>query len=262
MPIVRLAVALSLALILVMPACSSPPERLRVLSYNIHHGEGTDGRFDLARLAAVISAETPDLVALQEVDRGTRRASGVDQAAELGRLTGMTAVFGRAIPYQGGEYGDAVLSRRAVRRSGALPLPAEPGHETRVATWVEIPTERGPLVFVGTHLDHTEDEGDRVRQAETLVAAWPRGAGADVVLAGDLNAEPGSAPMGILLAHFEDASRATPEPTFPSDAPEKRIDWILVRAELGWRVAESRVLDERIASDHRPLLVVLERADD
>ena len=52
---------------------------LRVLTYNIHHGEGTDGVFDLERLAKVINDLAPDIVALQEVDKGTDRASGVMQ---------------------------------------------------------------------------------------------------------------------------------------------------------------------------------------
>ncbi len=79
--------------------------RLRVLTYNIHHGEGTDRKFDLERLAKSIQAPAPDMVALQEVERKTRRASGGDQAAELGKLTGMHAEFGKAMDYSGGEFG-------------------------------------------------------------------------------------------------------------------------------------------------------------
>jgi endonuclease/exonuclease/phosphatase family metal-dependent hydrolase len=71
--------------------------QVRVLSYNIHHGAGTDGELDLPRIANVIRRLKPDLVALQEVDKKTQRSRGVDQAAELGRLTGMHAVFGKAI---------------------------------------------------------------------------------------------------------------------------------------------------------------------
>jgi endonuclease/exonuclease/phosphatase family metal-dependent hydrolase len=48
---------------------------LRVLSYNIHHGEAMDKKFDYPRLAKVINDLSPDLVALQEVDVGTERAA-------------------------------------------------------------------------------------------------------------------------------------------------------------------------------------------
>src|ERR1700724_2661395 len=83
---------------------------LRVLTYNIHHGEGTDGRFDLSRLARVMKSVQPDVIALQEVDRGTERSGGVDQLAELARLTDMHAEFGKAMDYSGGGYGVAWLS--------------------------------------------------------------------------------------------------------------------------------------------------------
>lgn len=78
---------------------SATCQELRVLTYNIHHGEGTDGKFDLDRIAKLISAQEPDLVALQEIDVKTARASGVDQAAKLAKLTGMHYAFGRFMKY-------------------------------------------------------------------------------------------------------------------------------------------------------------------
>ena len=56
---------------------------LRVLSYNIHHGEGTDGKLDLKRIAKLIRDSKADLVALQEVDKKVSRSQGVDQAADI-----------------------------------------------------------------------------------------------------------------------------------------------------------------------------------
>ena len=67
---------------------------LRVLTYNIHHGAGVDGKLDLKRIASVITGSKADIVALQEVDRNTARAGKVDQVAELARLTKMNALFG------------------------------------------------------------------------------------------------------------------------------------------------------------------------
>ena len=98
------------------------PAELRVLTYNIHHGEGVDGKFDLRRIAEVIKSASPDLLALQEVDQGTARASGVDQPAELARLTGMEVVFGRNIEFEGGGYGTALLSRLPVKAHSSVKL--------------------------------------------------------------------------------------------------------------------------------------------
>src|SRR5688572_8882435 len=97
------------------------PGTLRVLTYNIHHGEGTDGVFDLARIAEVIKSARADLVALQEVDQGTDRAGGVNQLDELARLTGMHAEFGKAMDYMNGGYGVAVLSRWPLVRAHNRP---------------------------------------------------------------------------------------------------------------------------------------------
>ena len=90
-------------------AASTAPLRLRVLTYNIHHGEGMDGKLDLPRIARVIRATEPDLVALQEIDQRTERTGQVDQSETLGTLTGMQVVFGGNIRFQGGDYGNAVM---------------------------------------------------------------------------------------------------------------------------------------------------------
>src|SRR5438552_3037737 len=91
------------------------PHTVRVLTYNIHHGEGLDGHFDLPRLASVIESTEADLVALQEVDQGTRRASGVNELTELARLAHMHSAFGRAMEFDGGGYGVGILSRWPLR---------------------------------------------------------------------------------------------------------------------------------------------------
>ena len=87
---------------------------LRVAAYNVKHGLGMDGEVDLERIAAVLGPLDADVITLQEIDRGVERTHGVDQARRLGELLGMEAHFGEFMPYQGGEYGMAVLSRLPV----------------------------------------------------------------------------------------------------------------------------------------------------
>ena len=241
------------------PAEAELPPVLTVLSYNIHHGEGTDGVFDLERLAAIVRDSGADLVALQEVDVGTRRADGVDQAQELARLTGMEVAFGEAIPFSGGSYGDAVLSRWPLLAEEAHLLPALPEHERRVAVSVTVqpPGWDVPVRFVGTHLDHTRDPSDRVAQAEALNALLLPDE-VPTVLAGDLNAAPGSAPMRVLHKAGWHEADAAHLPTFPSDEPGRKIDWVLVGPDFPLLGATAQVLDEPVASDHAPLLVTLQ----
>ena len=238
---------------------AAEPARLRVLTYNIHHGEGTDGRIDLARTAAVIARAAPDVVALQEVDNQTTRAHGVDQAAELGRLTGMHAAFGQAMAYAGGGYGDAILSRFPLSAVRVHDLPTAPGAEPRcaIAARVEAGGEGRAFVVVSTHLEHAQAP-IRLLQAQALdrvlasAEAWP------VILAGDFNDAPEGPAIAALRPQWADASAGQPDPTWPADRPQVKIDYVFFRPAAAWRVVETHVIDELVASDHRPLLVVFE----
>lgn len=226
---------------------------LRVLTYNIHHAEGTDGVIDYARLARMIQAFEPDVVALQEVDRMTGRVERVDQIQRLAELTGMHFTFGKAMDYDGGEYGNAILSRFPLSdvRVHALPKGEGSGQEPRAAVdaLVVPPTDRmPPFRFVSTHLCHLRDE-TRLEQSEVLIRALSENAGPEpIVLAGDFNARAGSGSIGAWTsAGWRDAT-----------APQSVIDYIWVRAEDAWCVREVHTLNDRIVSDHRPVLAVLQ----
>ena len=245
-------------LILALGSCVSLERpQLRVLTYNIHHGRGTDGQVDLERIAKVILSTHPDLVALQEVDHRTGRTNNADQAQVLALLTNMEAHFGRAIDFDGGEYGEAVLLGLKSGTPRTHPLPASPGHEQRAALAVPVWLPSGEeVLFVGTHLDHTKDPADRLAQSIALRALFSDQTA--VVLVGDLNAEVGSPPVERLLKVFDRAGGRQPLPTFPSNKPTKSIDHVLFRLP-GWSVKSIRIVDAPDASDHAPLLVVFER---
>ena len=84
-------------------SATEKPLQLRVLSYNIHHGEGIDRLLDLNRIAKVINSVHPDIVSLQEVDRTTARVKKQDQPAVLAKATSMQVIFAQNIPFQGGD---------------------------------------------------------------------------------------------------------------------------------------------------------------
>ena len=223
--------------------------RLRVLTYNIHHGQGTDGKFNYARLAKIITDLKPDVVALQEVDRQTQRASGLDQAARLGELTGLRHAFGNAVYFSGGQYGEAVLSRFPLDDIKAYRLPFRSGQEPRCALAVRIQPDNGlpEFIFVGTHLCHQSND-TRTEQAQRINRLFAAGGGPPVVLAGDLNARPGSNPMKVLLT----------EQWTDAVAPRSRIDYVLYRSIDPWHVVEVKIVDDRVASDHGPVFAVLQ----
>ena len=233
------------------------PLTVRVLTYNIRHGEGTDGRINLERLAGVMKSVQPDIVALQEVDQGTERAGGVHQLAELERLLGMHGEFGKAMDYEGGGYGVAVLSRWPIVRAANYPLPGSPGQEPRTALNVHVRVgERGPLLrFTSTHLDQSRDTGGKLIQARYLNELLVSGDGQPSILAGDLNTRPGTDVMEIFDWHWTNGVAADPP---PPGRRGPRGDYVLFRPAERWRVVESRVIDDTVASDHRPVLTVME----
>jgi len=244
------------------PSGGVPPIRLRILTYNIRHGEGLDGQVDLGRVAEAILHASPDLVALQEVDRRTKRSGGVDQAAELGRLTRMNSAFGKAIAHSDGEHGLAVLSRWPIERAQTFLLPTDPKNERRAVLVIEArpPGAREPLVFISTHLSH-ETVADRQTQVEAIDRLL---GGRDPllrILGGDLNEVPGGPALKKLEANWTSATASGPMFTFPAKEPKKQIDFVLFRPTGRLRVVEARVLEEETASDHRPLLVAVETSE-
>lgn len=241
---------------LLLSACLlSAQETVRVLSYNIHHGEGVDARLDLPRIANAIKSVDPDVVALQEVDVQTQRSGGVDQARELARLTGMHVVFGRTIFHQGGLYGNAILSKRPATGFVNHRLPVSDKREPRAV--LDAGFEQPDFRLFATHLDITKaDRLSALPAIEKAVASHPEAT--PILLVGDLNDTPNSAVLDGLRQHWSAATLGAPLLTIPVDKPARQIDWILFRPASRWKVKEVRVLDEAVASDHRAIFAVME----
>lgn len=236
------------------------PTRLRVLCYNIYHGEGMDKSFNLERIGKIISDTRPDFVALQEVDHKTARSHQVDQTAELARFTGLHGKFGRQIDYQGGQYGQAILSRTPIESSQIHWLPGSPDRERRIAFEIKTKIDGREITFATTHMHHANAKF-REMQAEKLNEIYSDKS-STVILAGDMNAMPGSEPIKILESAWIIANSDTSLLTYPADKPIRQIDYICFRSPAKWRVIEQKVLPEPVASDHRPLLVELQLQPD
>jgi len=233
------------------------PVRLRVLSYNIHHGEGVDRKLDLERIARVIREVEPDLVALQEVDQRVKRSGSVDQPAELARLTKMQVVFGANIELQGGHYGNAVLSRLPIIRHKNHLLPNVEAGEQRGVLEVELEMADERLLLFATHLDHRRDDCERIASARAINELALTQAKQPALLAGDLNDTPDSKTLAEFALQWTSASEKSLA-TIPVSRPTRQIDFLLYRPQNRWKVVEIKVLDEAVASDHRPIFAVLE----
>jgi len=232
---------------------------VKILSFNIYHGATTRGDYNLDAIVRVIIDADPDLVALQEVDFRTNRSGKIDLATELGIRTKMAPLFGRAMFYDGGEYGEAILSKYSFISTRNVPLPFTPGNEPRTALEAVVVLSSGDTIaLIGTHFDHLNPETDRIAQAEKVNEVFASGP-CPAILAGDLNAQPGSNPINILEEVWSSSyDKNNPEPTFPSDAPGKKIDYVMYFPAERWETLKTKVICDSIASDHCAYLVTLE----
>ena len=233
-------------------------DTLKVMSFNILHGATVKNDFNLDTLAGVINTFKPDVIALQEVDFKTTRAKGYDLPTELGYRTKMASLFARAMYYDNGEYGEAILSKYTFISSENLALPHLPTSEPRAALITKVRTEKGNTIqIVATHLDHLKSDSDRKMQAKALTLAlgdteYP------TLLVGDLNDGPNSETLRILKSKFTkpDHAQATSN-TWPADHPRVCLDHILFNQPEKWTVLDYLVHCENYASDHCIVMATL-----
>lgn len=221
---------------------------LRVMTYDIGHGE----RQGLEALAAVIRAESPDLVGLADVDQGAPRTSGVDQAERLGQLTGMANLF-RAASSSGdaGANGVALLSRYPMSGGERVTLPSS--GEPRIVSTVDLDVGSGATLKVAvTALDAAEaSRAAQVSEVTKVLGASPRS-----ILLGSLGGEPSEPSIVTLSAAMNDAWSLVSDgggATFPADAPTRRLDYVFVGKGLS-KPTRVVVPDAKAAAFHRPVV--------
>lgn len=232
------------------------------MTYNVHRCVGTDGRNSPSRIASVISACNPDVVALQELDAGVSRSARADQAQTIARYLDMTYHFYPSLQVESGFYGNAILSRYpiSVIKGGALPTPAGAGLEPRGAIWVQLALPGKNLNIINTHLGLRRRE--RLAQADALVGsdwlAHPLAHG-PFVLCGDLNSVPGYTAHRVLKEALRDVQRGKRSlKTWPAQYPLLCIDHIFISPTIVVRdVTTFRTPLAKVASDHVPLLAEL-----
>jgi len=239
---------------------SSVGKTFRVMTYNIHHGEGLDGKVDLLRIAELIKREGADIVALQEVDKGVERTARRDLPEELAALTGMTCVFSNNYNFQGGEYGNAVLTRYQVKGwTNTHYKMLRPG-EQRGILQLKLDVRGREVVIMNTHIDFRPDDSERLLNTETISQLVSNNSGTPIILCGDFNDVPESRTYERLAALFVDSWKVAgtgPGFTIPAEGPKKRIDYIWI--SRGSRIIPLKMwVPETRASDHLPIVAELE----
>lgn len=226
---------------------------LKLMSYNIKNANGMDNVCNFQRIANVINNTSPDVVAIQEVDSMTNRSGQKYVLGEIAERTQMHGYFAPAIDYDGGKYGIGLLTKQLPLRLQTLPLPGR--EEARTLILAEF----ADYIYCCTHMSLTEE--DRMKSLE-LVKAFTSSSTKPLFLAGDMNAEPESGFIKELQKDFQILSNPK-QHTFPAPDPKETIDYIatLKQNAKGFAVISAKVINEPMASDHRPILVELRTAE-
>lgn len=234
---------------------------IRVMAYNIHHANppSKPGLIDIDAIAKAIKDQNPDLVALQEVDVNTVRSGKFNQAEEIAKRLGMSFFFAKAIDHEGGDYGVAILSKYPMSetRINRLPTEASTKGEPRVLATAEISLPNGKFIrFGSTHMDAQRPAINRELQIKEInrVAADEK---LPFIVAGDFNAPPGSTVIDLLDQSFTRSCQQC-EFTIPVHEPNKAIDFIAFTPKSKFTAQSTMVIPERYASDHLPVLAVLQ----
>ena len=236
------------------------PIIFRVMTYNIHHGEGLDGKVDLLRIAQLIKREGVDIVALQEVDKGVERTQRRDFPTELAALTGMTCIFSNNFNYQGGEYGNAVLTKfPVVRWTNTHYEMLRPGEQRGILELI-LNVHGRELAFLNTHIDYRPEDVERWLNCSEIEVIQQRNRKLPTIMCGDFNDTPNSRVCKRIAERFDDVWALVGKGdgfTSPARLPIKRIDYIWISKNNLLKPLKVWI-PESDASDHLPVVAEFE----
>ncbi|WP_293961123.1 endonuclease/exonuclease/phosphatase family protein [uncultured Fusobacterium sp.] len=243
---------------------------LTVASYNIAAGRVSSPE----ELGKAIKAMNADFVALAEVDRNTERSGHKDQLDIIAKEAQMYPIFGKAIDFEGGEFGPALLSKYPVIKSQnfLLPVPGDGRQHVLIVAEVQVPNFSEPVLFMAAHLDYKEDATVRMKQVQEINAVaiasiktvFPGIESRVKILAGDFNEVNGTDVMNEIYRYWDPVlDENADNRTWPAINPALAIDHILTYKGQKWEVKDVIIPNENpvwnninwpTVSDHVPVI--------
>lgn len=246
-----------LSILLSLTACVVFGQNVKILTYNIHHGNppSAKGIIDLEAIAKVINNSNADIIGIQEVDITVERSNLVNQAEKLAELTNTEYYFSKGINLGEGAYGTLILSKHKIvgKRRYELPMPEKSEMRSLAIVDIELPGGKR-ISLANTHLDLKE--ANKIAQVgfiNDLLELYSQ----PFILVGDLNAQPNSKPIE-LLDNFFVRNKEAGKPTHPNVNPKTEIDYIMVAKHSKFKWKQYHVLPEEYPSDHLPLFAEIE----
>lgn len=223
----------------------SKAENVRIMTYNIRNGVGMDNQRDLSRIVSCINAQEADIVAIQELDSLTARSGGKYVLGELALQTGMTPYYAPAINFNGGKYGIGTLTKKKPENVKQVSLPGR--EESRTMLILEF----DDYAVANLHLSLTPE--DALSSVEIIENEAKNLFPKPFVVMGDFNSKPDSEVIKKLGEIFQVIGDLSIK-TYPADFPTERIDYILVANSPEISATGTTVIEEKLASDHRPIV--------
>ncbi|WP_432663758.1 endonuclease/exonuclease/phosphatase family protein [Wukongibacter baidiensis] len=230
---------------------STPKNSIRIVSYNIHFGASANGKPAISIISDFLSAVSPDILCLQEVDRNTIRSLFLDQTSKLNEDLSMEIAYGETDSLAPGTTGNLILSRYPILYVENKSLPSFKYKRNALLATVKTPI--GNINVINTHLSLSRDV--RKKQIE-IIRDWILQNRLPTILAGDFNASDINELKPLLLilkdpAEAEDKAHIT---TFENKKYNSRIDYVLIPKTY---FVKSYNVPRFHFSDHYPVIVDL-----
>lgn len=239
----------------------SRPERaveVRVLSFNMHHGEDKWGESNLRYVLKIIRDQKPHLVALQAVDSLVENGQVNHQIRRLAAQTGMYYLYAASDSLSNGSHGVGILSQWPFENSQKLSLPNSPGADPRTMLCGLINPVKGlSFRICNARLEYASvfDRAMQSAYVNQILAPSIQ----PVLLALDMGARPNEQPYFSYRSGWMDAAKGSYLPTWTEGISGDRFDYLLALKNTRVRVKSYKVIrDYPEASDHFPILATFE----
>ncbi len=223
---------------------------MKIVTFNIQHVKSyLEQKINYPLFIKTISELDPDICGLNEVRGRGARPDYHAQAERLAAGVDMHSVFGASVYIEGNSpYGNAILSKRPAAETKVFPIKETvEGAEPRSV----LRADYGDIVVYQTHLGLKEPEFyEGVNTVYSLLKAETKPA----VLMGDFNLLPDHPSLHPLL-NDADIQYLDTGFTFPSDKPDRKIDYIFTNKYVK---VKSVYVPDLVVSDHRPIVAEIE----
>jgi len=223
----------------------------KIASYNIQHGQGMEGHFDLSRTAKVLIEINPDVVLVQEADCRRPKTGLTCQPGLLAKELNMEYAYGEVRRYRPGSYGNAILSRFPIIAKKNHLLPSETDQRCCLEVIIKAPM----LKFTVFNLHLGLNSAERYWHLNEIILPLVQAINHPVILGGDFNVGPDSAEISLIKEFMLDSFQANSGNcffTFPSANPYHRIDYIFLNKH--WQLHDYKIINQTLASDHLPIM--------